>query len=186
MNNFPDLIRIGSKLVSRKKINENLEKIFSFRKLGYSQEETARKLSVERPFVSQLEKLGEVRKGGRIAVIGFPIENKEEITRLAEKAGAEYLWVMTDEERWNLIEGATALDFFNYLMEQINYLKELDSVVLITSERWYQLASALLNNQLIFISLGHSPLQGNCRVEPERLSSVLEEILDGMQGRRDT
>ena len=74
-----DLVRIGSKLISRSRIIRRLDEILQMRVSGKSQQETAEALGVDRSFISRLEALGEVRKGGRVALIGFPIENKAEL-----------------------------------------------------------------------------------------------------------
>ncbi|HOK71270.1 MAG TPA: helix-turn-helix transcriptional regulator, partial [Bacillota bacterium] len=95
-----NLIRIGDKVVDRDRIDRALDKLFDMRQNGASQAEVAAALGTDRSFVSRLENLGEIRKGERVAVIGFPIGNKEEIEQLAKKAGVDYVWLMNDEERW--------------------------------------------------------------------------------------
>ena len=97
-------IRIGEKVISKEKLNKEISKILELRTKGVTQEGVARKLGVERTFVSRLESLGEIRKGNKIALIGFPIKNKEEITLLAEKLGIEYVLHLTQEERFEFIK----------------------------------------------------------------------------------
>ncbi|GAG04097.1 unnamed protein product, partial [marine sediment metagenome] len=80
-------IRIGEKVISKEKLNKEINKILELRTKGVTQEGVARKLGVERTFVSRLESLGEIRKGKKIALIGFPIKNKEELTCLAKELG---------------------------------------------------------------------------------------------------
>jgi len=175
-SHFDSLVRIGNKLVSRKKIEESLDSIWYWRQQGYSQQEVARKLSLERSFISRLESMGEIRKGKRIAVIGFPVKNKKEISDQAFQAGAEYVLLMDDEERWNLINKRSALDFFNYVTEQINFLKEFDTLLLLSSDKWYQLALAFLNNQIVFVSLGDSPLKQDCQINPKQIGFLLSHL----------
>ena len=74
-----DFVRIGDKMVSREKIHEAIDAILARRSKGQSQSEVAADLGVDRTFISRLETLGELRKGGSIALIGFPIANCDEI-----------------------------------------------------------------------------------------------------------
>ncbi len=170
------LFRVGNKLLSRKRVDRCLDKIFQWRVQGFSQQEVADKLYLERTFISRLEKLGEIRKGHRLAVIGFPVENRQEIAEMSSEAGAEYTWIMDNRQRWNLIEGRSALDFFNYAVGELNRLQEFDTIILLTSEKWYQLAAALLDSQIIHYQLGESPLEQDCKVDLSRFSSLLEKI----------
>ncbi len=172
-----ELIRIGSKVVSRKKINLMVQEIMYWRSRGYSQDSVAEKLKIDRTFISRLEKAGEVKKGTRVAVVGFPLENKKELEALALQAGAEYVWLLNNRERWELIEGVSAMDFFNYTMEKINRLKEFDAVILLTSEKWYGIASALLDNRVIFFNLGSSPLKEDCWIDTAKFKDTLGTVL---------
>jgi len=173
-----EIIRIGNKIVSRAKIEEVLDKILYWRGQGFSQQEVARKLALERSFISRLEKIGEIRKGRRLAVVGFPLENKLEITEIAKQSGAEFVWIMNNKERWDIMSELSALDFFNYIMENLSRLQEFDGLVLVTSQKWHQLASAFLNIPLVFISLGESPLNKDCRIDPNKISSILQKMTE--------
>jgi transcriptional regulator len=72
-----DLIRIGEKIISRRRIDQYVSRMLELRAKGLSQAEVAGRLGVDRTLVSRLESLGEVRKGKRIAVVGFPIQKKK-------------------------------------------------------------------------------------------------------------
>ncbi|MBC7325047.1 MAG: helix-turn-helix domain-containing protein, partial [Moorella sp. (in: Bacteria)] len=98
-----DLIRIGDKLISRRKVNTVLDRIFALRRQGFSQQETARQVGVDRSFVSRLETLGEVRRGRRLAVVGFPVANKTEVENMLRQEGVEYILLLTDAERWDFV-----------------------------------------------------------------------------------
>ncbi len=178
MQTFNDLTRVGSKLISREKINMVVGRILDWRKQGFSQDSVAEKLNVDRTFISRLEKIGEVSRGTRVAVIGFPVGNKEELYQIAADAGVEYIWLLDNRERWELINGKQALDFFNFVIEKINYLKEFDVVILLTSGKWHEIATALLDNQVFHINIGTTPLQEDCIIEAERLAYVLKDILE--------
>jgi transcriptional regulator len=64
-----DIIRIQDKIISRQKINDSITKILQLRALGYSQQEVADQMSVDRTFISRLEGIGELRKGKTMACI---------------------------------------------------------------------------------------------------------------------
>ena len=72
-----DFIRIGDKVISKEKLWSKIEKILDLRVKGLSQHEAARRMSLDRTFISRLEDW-ERRKGHSIAVVGFPIKNKKE------------------------------------------------------------------------------------------------------------
>lgn len=55
-------IRIGEKVISKEKLNREINKILEFRAKGITQEGVARKLGIERTFVSRLESLGGNKK----------------------------------------------------------------------------------------------------------------------------
>src|SRR5690606_37529939 len=95
--------RIGDKLISLPKIQAMVEKILRMRMEGYSQQEVAQRLKLDRSLISRLESLGEVRKGARVAVVGFPIKNKEEVSRILQEAGVDYQLIWTEEERQQFV-----------------------------------------------------------------------------------
>lgn len=67
-----DFFRAGDKLLNRVKLDRIVDRIFQLRVSGLSQQEVAQRVGCDRSFVSRLESLAEVRKGGSLAVIGFP------------------------------------------------------------------------------------------------------------------
>ena len=94
---------MGDKVLSRDKIIAKIDEILKLRQNGMSQIDVAKFLNLDRPFVSRLESLGEVAKGGKIALVGFPIGNKEELEQMALEEGVEFVYVLTDKERWSLV-----------------------------------------------------------------------------------
>ena len=96
-------IRIGDKLINRDKLLRTIERILSLRSSGLSQLDVAEQIGVDRTFISRLEALAEVRKGGPVAVIGFPVKNKEELLTVCQQYGVEYTLLMTEKERWDYI-----------------------------------------------------------------------------------
>src|SRR5690554_6283612 len=73
-----DLIRVGEKVIQRSRIIRFVDRLLARRAAGLSQLEAARELGVDRTLISRLEAIGEVRKGARLALIGFPIANRAE------------------------------------------------------------------------------------------------------------
>ena len=62
------LFRVGDKLLNRDKLDRIVDRIFNWRVSGLSQQEVAARVGCDRSFVSRLESLAEVRKGGSVAV----------------------------------------------------------------------------------------------------------------------
>ena len=172
------IIRIGDKIVSPDKAFRLLERVLTLRARGVSQQEVARRLLLDRSFVSRLEAAGEIRKGKRVAVIGFPVLNKEELLDLCHELGLDFVFILNDRERWDLVGSHNAMDFFNRIMEIISRLREFDTLVLLTSDRWYRLAEALLDLDIVYFSLGQTPVREDRTVDPVRFRETLTVVLD--------
>lgn len=173
------IVRIGEKVVSVDRVKRLLDRILSLRTEGLSQQEVARRLSIDRSFISRLEAIGEVRKGKRVAVIGFPIANKEELETICRHFGLEFTLLMTNRERWAMAEGKQALDFFNEVLALITRLRNFEVLVMVTSGKWYPLAEALLDCQIVYLNLGSTPVQHDCYVDPGQFQALLEQVVDG-------
>lgn len=172
-------MRIGEKIISRGKIEDVIDQILELRAAGFSQQEVAGRLHLDRTLISRLETLGEVRKGKRLAVIGFPLLNCAEIERIAKSRGVEFTWLMSEKERWDLVKGQSALEFFDYVMERIATLKRFDLVIMIGSRKWYKIAEALLGSQVLFLELGMTPITEDCTLEPRRFTEILDHVIGG-------
>ena len=172
-----ELFRIGEKMINLRKIEETLQAVLRLRSGGLSQQETAKSLHLDRSFISRLESIGEVRKGKKVALIGFPLKNKDELNAVARDKGVDYIWMMNEEERVDLVSKQTAMDFFNFVVDLIASLKTYDTVIMIGSEKWSKVAGALLDAQIIFLELGASPITEDCYLHPDELILILEQIL---------
>lgn len=168
--------RIGDKVINSKYLDKTISKILKLRQSGLSQSKVADELGIERSFISRLESIGEIRRGNKIALVGFPIENKKEITQLAQDAGLEYVLVMTEEERWDFIQEKTGLQLFEELIEILVELKEYDLTIFLGSDMRLDLVDKLLDGKVIGINLGESPLKENKYVEPERIKTILDSF----------
>lgn len=172
-----DLIRIGDKLVSRHKITRLVERILELRAQGASQQEVAEELNTDRAFISRLESLGEVRKGGRLALIGFPIANHVAIKQVADEEGVEFCLLLTDKERWQWVSDMSGAHLFNYLLNLISELKEYDGVIFLGSDmRVRMLESVLGRDKVIGVEVGISPIREDKVVAPEDIRKVIQSI----------
>lgn len=174
-----DLIRIGDKIISRHKIEGSLDRILELRAQGLSQRDVASRLGLERSFISRLEGLGEVRQGARVAVVGFPIANKQEIQRLLEELGVEYVLLMTDQERWEFVSQKSGVELLNAVMELMMELRTYDVVVVLGSDLRIRIARALLDKEVIPVKLGDTPIAQDQYVDPDYLREILAACRSG-------
>lgn len=159
------------------KVYRMAERIMELREQGFSQQETAVRLNLDRSFVSRLEAAGEIRRGSRVAVVGFPLANVEELSELCCSYGLDYYLLMTNRERWGMVRDQKALDFIDRVFEMIARLRDFDTLIMISSEKWYRLAEVLLDLQVLFINLGPTPIQEDCYVEPGLLDKILAGVI---------
>ncbi len=171
-----DFFRIGKKLISKSKIDSVINKILQMRVKGLTQEEIAKELGIERSFISRLEKLGEIRKGKRIALIGFPVKNKEELEKIAKEKGVDYILLLTQREREVFISKKSGARLFNEIVDLIASLASFDVIIFLGSDRRVKLVEDIFKREVIGISLGPSPIREAKYVNPELLKNVIENI----------
>jgi len=90
--------RVGKKIISRERLFKMVSDIMSERERGATQEEAARSHGVQRSFISFLESLGEIRRGSRVVVAGFPVANWEDVCQVADSHGVESLALLSRED----------------------------------------------------------------------------------------
>lgn len=168
--------RIGEKLISVEKINRTLGQLLTLRSQGLSQQEVAVRFGLDRSFVSKLEGLGAVRRGARLAVVGFPVKNKEEVELLLKELGVDFSLVMTNEERWRFVEEKSGLELFNEVMHLTARIRTYDVVILIGSRQRINWGAALLDKETLGIDLGETPLTEDQYVDPEHLRKLVEAV----------
>ena len=173
-----DLVRIGDKVISRKRLNQRLEEILSLRALGMSQADVGSRLEIERTFISRLEGLGEVRKGQSIAAVGFPIQNKREVENVLKEFGVDFYMLMSEDERNVFVNDCTGQQLFNRIMDLINQFRKYDTVIVMASDYRNKALKGMLDNQVIEIDIGKSPLKYDVVVDTEELTEILR-ILKG-------
>jgi hypothetical protein len=176
------LYRIGDKVVSESKLQDAVGAILEARESGATQEDTARAHGVQRSFVSFLETLGEVRRGDKVALVGFPIANADEVKKLAEAHSLDFVLVLSQDERES-IESGDATRVFNQLLETIAALKDYDTLVLIASDWRIRTMQRILGTEVIGIPLGPSPLRRDVPVDLGELERVLTTVLSARRGR---
>jgi hypothetical protein len=171
------IFRIGDKVVSRDKLIGVVDELLADREAGSTQEEVARAYGVQRSFVSFLESLGEIRRGARVAVVGFPVANATEVKELTARLGIDFTLVFSQAEREH-IENAPGAEVFNRLLETMATLRDYDVVVVMASDWRIELIEKVLGTETITLPLGPSPLRDDVTVDIQELEQVLLAILE--------
>ncbi|MBK5211482.1 MAG: transcriptional regulator [Coriobacteriia bacterium] len=152
-----DLFRIGDKVISKRKIDDALKDLLMRRANGATQKEAAAAVRVPRTFVSNVETLGTIRTGKKIAFIAFPLSNAAEATALAEHYGIDLTLVFSQTERKH-VEEEPASDIFNRMIDTIAALKSFDAAVIAASDYRIETFRNVLDLEVIGLPLGKSPL----------------------------
>jgi len=171
-----ELTRIGGKVIDRQRIYRIIDRILDLRAAGVSQQEVAEREGTERSFISRLEALGEVYRGARIALVGFPIANKDELLALAKEEGIEYALVLTDEERWRWVQEKSGSELLNEVMKIIAHLRTYDVVLFLGSDMRVRVVEALLDKKVVCVEIGRSPIKGDRHVDLEKLRGLIREL----------
>ncbi|MGI6065057.1 MAG: transcriptional regulator [Bacillota bacterium] len=171
-----EFVRIGDKIISKEKLRTQIEKILDLRVKGISQREVAKQLSLDRAFVSRLESLGEVRKGSRIAVVGFPVLNKTELENMLEQEGVEFFFILTEQERWDFVDEGTGLQLFNKVIDLMTKLKNFDYLIVLASNTRIKLFKSIFDNEVIGVEIGRSPIEEDKMVELNIVRSIIHMI----------
>lgn len=171
-----DLVRIGDKLVSRRRLAEAVDRILRLRASGLSQQEVAERLGLDRAFISRLEALGEVRKGGRVAVVASPIANKEELEEVCRQEGVDLALIWTDAERRAFVERRSGGELLHAIMELVARVRECDQIVLLGSDYRTRVLEALIGRPCVAVEIGRSPITRDVPVDPEALRALLRRL----------
>ncbi len=173
-----DFVRIGEKVVSREKIDEAIDDILNRRAKGLSQAEVAGEMGLDRTFISRLETLGEIRKGGSMALVGFPLANCDEVEKVAREEGVEFVLVMNDVERWDFVKTKNGINLLNDLMDLIASFRKYQKVILIGSDKRLEIMKGLLdkNTEVVTVTIGRSPMSRDVAVDPESLRTTIRNL----------
>ena len=171
-----DLIHIGDKTLSRRRLQATLDEMLRLRSAGLSQQATADRFSVDRSFVSRLETLAELHKGGSIGLVGFPIANRAELRALCERRGVDFVLLLSEAERQAYLSERSGMALLHEVLGTVARLRTLDHVVLVTSDHWFTLAAALLGREVAGLQLGSSPMTEDRTVDLAELEALLDSL----------
>lgn len=170
------LLRIGDKVINYDRLVNLVGEILDKRAVGATQQEVAESLGLERSFVSHLEGLGEVRRGHRIAIAGFPVGNKKEVEEVAHECGVDFVYLLSEDERKRFARLKTGAQIFNEVLEVLGSLKAYDTVVVLASDRRIRMFERILDREIVGIPIGRSPIRKDREVDPVRLREVLGHL----------
>lgn len=170
-----ELVRIGDKIISRQQIDRWITRIFKLRLRGYSQQEVAQTLKVDRTFISRLESLGELRKGQGVAVLGFPVGNGPNLEEICQTHGVDWWFILNEKERLAFVDKG-GLELFNEVMGILSRIRSYDSVIFMGSDKRVQLVEDLLDRDVIPIVLGNSPLTKDVLVNEVNFENIIKSI----------
>lgn len=170
------LLRIGEKIVNKQKIHQTIDAVLEMRSKGFSQQEAANRAGLDRTVISKLETMGEVRKGGLVALVGFPIKNCEELGQMARQEGIDFSLLMSEQERWGFLQNRTGVELFNNIMEIVSTLRKYDIVIMLCSNMRIKLMEALLDKEVIGVEIGESPIADDKYVDPETVRKIIHQL----------
>jgi transcriptional regulator len=171
-----NFIRIQDKIISWQKIEKMLQRALQMRERGFSQQEVADRLSLDRTFISRLESVGEIRKGQSIACVGFPILNKDEIQEILENEGVDFILLMTEKERLDFVNNYSGKELLNELMNLTGKVRKYKVVICIGSDERVKLIEGILDSEVISIEIGTSPITEDKWVDPVEIRKILRSI----------
>ncbi|QNO14836.1 transcriptional regulator [Alkalicella caledoniensis] len=171
-----EFYKINDKTVSKDKIMHHIDKILTMRSLGSSQAEVANCFNIDRTFISRIETLGEIRKGKKVALIGFPIANIEEVEKLSKSYGVNYTLLLSEKQRYEFLTVKHGLELFNNLIDIVAEIRTYDTVILIGSDMRINLLESLLDGEIIGIEIGESPIKEDVVVDLEKLEEIMKNL----------
>jgi len=170
-----DLRRIGDKLVSRERILTMVDQVLALREAGLSQQEVAARLGTDRSFISRLEGLGEVRKGGSIALVGFPVANKAELLKVAHDKGIDFTFLLDDQERWSFLEGKSGLELFAEVVNLMEKVQGHQVVVILGHNQPARIMAALAERHAAVFHLAQVESR-EAYFDPAALAALIDQI----------
>lgn len=170
------LIRIGDKVINRERIFHVVTRVLELRAGGLSQQEVAEKLDIDRTLISRLETIGEVRKGKKIALVGFPVQNGPELVEIAQAEGLDFILLMSEEERMDFARSQNGADLLNQVMALIARARECDAVIFIGSDQRLKMVEALVGPNVIGVEIGFSPLHEDKYVDPVAIRDLIRSL----------
>lgn len=170
-----ELLRIGDKIISRNQIDRWITRILDLRTQGLSQQDVANDLKIDRPFISRLESLGELRKGGGVAVLGFPVAKAQVLEEICQKYGVDWWFFLSEDQRTAFVQ-RSGLDLFNEVMSILATIRRYDTVVVLGSNKRVQLVETLLDKDVIPFILGESPLKADVEIDLNKFDGIIAAL----------
>lgn len=170
------LLRVGEKIINPQKIHKVIDDVLEMRTRGLSQQDIANRVGLDRTVISRLESVGEIRKGGRIALLGFPLKNCAELENVARQEGVDYCLLLSEKERWAFVESKSGVELFNKIMEIVGTLRSYDIVIIIGSNMRIKLVETLLDKEVIGIQIGESPINEDKYLKPDTLRTIIQQL----------
>lgn len=170
------LIRVGDKVINRERIFHVVTRMLELRASGLSQQEVAEQLEIDRTLISRLETIGEVRKGKKIALVGFPVKNRNELVEVAQAEGVDYILLMTEAERLEFARSQNGADLLNQVMGLIARARECDAVIFLGSDQRLKMVEALVGSNVIGVEIGSSPLHEDKYVDPDQIRELIKNL----------
>jgi hypothetical protein len=95
---------------------------------------------------------------------------------MAREEGVDFIFFLTEEERWRFIENKNGLELFNEIMDLIARVKTYTKVIFLGSDMRIRLMEALLDRRVFGIELGPSPLREDIYVDAEELRGIIRSF----------
>ncbi len=171
-----DFYRVQDKIISWQRVEKTLRKALLMRSRGFSQQDVATRLGIDRTLISRVEGIGELRKGQSVACLGFPILNKEEITEILQKEGVDFIMLMSERERLDFVEQRSGKELINEIMDLTARVRGYEVVICIGSDERLRMLEGMLDGQVIGLEIGESPLTEDKWVDPQEIRKIMKSI----------
>lgn len=173
-----ELVRIGEKIINRERLYKLVDRILTLRSNGATQQDVADTLDLERPFISNLERLGEIRIGRKIALVGFSVSNKKEVKKIAKEHGIDFVHLYNGEIISNFIAKAEEIDergLLHKVLKTMSTLRNFDLLIFLGSAREATLLERALGTQVLNI-----PVNGEEKDKHFADPQTVEDYLDSL------
>lgn len=180
------LVRIGEKIINRERLYRLVDDVLALRSNGATQQDVANTFDLERPFVSNLERLGEVRVGRKVALVGFSINNKQDVKKIAKERGIDSVHLFNGEILAKFISKAEKVDERGVLkrfLKALSSLRDFDLLIFLGQGEEAVLLEKTLGIQVFNISAGSKDESGFV-VNIQELEEHLDHLIPSERGNK--
>jgi hypothetical protein len=179
------LIRIGEKIINRERLYRLVDNILVLRANGATQQDVANTLDLERPFISNLERLGEVRVGRRVAMVGFSIINQKDVKSIARDWGIDSVHLFNGEMLSKFISKAEVDErgILKRLLKALSGLRNFDLLIFLGQGNEGRLLEKTLGVQVLNVPV-HSKSESGVFVDITELEEHLQDLVSDEGGNR--